>query len=34
LPGDHSMYLRDPVIAAVVAAQLGACLEQASGKGR
>ena len=34
LPGDHSMYLREPVIAAVVAAQLGACLEQASGKGR
>ena len=29
LPGDHSMYLREPVIAAVVAAQLGACLEQA-----
>jgi thioesterase domain-containing protein/acyl carrier protein len=33
-PGDHTMYLREPVIAAVVAAQLGACLEQASGKGR
>jgi len=28
-PGDHTMYLREPVIAAVVAAQLGACLEQA-----
>jgi thioesterase domain-containing protein len=34
LPGDHIMYLQEPVIAAVVAAQLGACLEQASGKGR
>jgi amino acid adenylation domain-containing protein len=33
-PGDHTMYLREPVTAAVVAAQLGACLEQASGKGR
>ena len=29
-PGNHAMYLEDPVIAAVVAAQLGACLEQAS----
>ena len=29
-PGDHRVYWGDPVIAAVVAAQLGACLEQAS----
>jgi thioesterase domain-containing protein len=31
-PGNHSMYLLEPVIAAVVAAQLGACLEQANKK--
>jgi hypothetical protein len=29
-PGNHWMYLQEPVIAAVVAVQLGACLEQAS----
>jgi amino acid adenylation domain-containing protein len=34
LPGDHHMLLGEPVIAAVVAAQLGACLEQASAKWR
>jgi amino acid adenylation domain-containing protein len=30
LPGNHTMYLQNPVIAAVVAAKLGACLDQAS----
>jgi amino acid adenylation domain-containing protein len=34
VPGDHIMYLGVPMIAAAVASQLGACLEQASGKGR
>jgi acyl-coenzyme A synthetase/AMP-(fatty) acid ligase/thioesterase domain-containing protein/acyl carrier protein len=34
LPGDHIMYLGEPEIAAVAATQLGACLEQANGKGR
>ena len=32
LPGDHHMLLGEPAIAAVVAAQLGACLEQATKK--
>jgi thioesterase domain-containing protein len=31
-PGHHWMYLAEPAIAAVVAAQLGACLEQATKK--
>jgi amino acid adenylation domain-containing protein len=32
-PGDHIMYLGEPAIAQIVAAQLGACLEQVSGQG-
>jgi thioesterase domain-containing protein len=34
LPGDHTKYVEDPLIAEIVAAQLAACLEQASSKGR
>jgi len=32
LPGDHDMYWLEPATAAVVAAQLEACLEQANKK--
>jgi amino acid adenylation domain-containing protein len=32
LPGDHITYLANPVVAAIVGAQLGACLEQATKK--
>jgi thioesterase domain-containing protein len=32
--GDHRTYLREPMIAAAVASQLEACLEQASRRGR